>query len=105
MNLSELDGMSVIVRADAGETPSMTQTRAWTFLKAIASANTTSNEVDAREVTEAMAAARRRVCEQYLGCKYADSRTHAVAVEMPAKEPRARARVGGHGNVVRRVPA
>lgn len=85
MNLSELDGMSVIVRADAGETPSMTQMRAWTFLNAL------SNSMS--EV-EAMALARKRVCEQYLGCRYGEA---SDAAEWPAKDPRARAHSGARG--------
>lgn len=85
--------MSVIVRADAGETPSMTQARAWEFITALSSSG-------GGNLTEAaaMALARRRVCEQYLGCRY-DLGGVTAAAEWPAKDPRARARGGGAKNV------
>jgi len=81
MNLSELDGLSVIVRADAGETPAMTQMRAWTFLQALAAFGSASASKDTEAETEAhaMATARKRVCEQFLGCRYSSGATSAPA--------------------------
>lgn len=75
MNLSELDGFSVIVRADVGETPAMTQMRVWTFLQALTgSASSTDKDTEAT----AMATARKRVCEQFLGCRYPDTSASAA---------------------------
>ena len=85
MNLSELDGLSVIVRSDAGETPAMTQMRAWTFLNALAASGSgsgsasASKDTDAETEAHAMATARKRVCEQFLGCRYSSGATSAPA--------------------------
>jgi hypothetical protein len=77
MNLSELDGVTAIVRADFGETPAMTQARAWEFLRCLSSSATNEGE--------AMAAARMRVYERFLGCRYATQMAAAAAAERSAK--------------------
>jgi hypothetical protein len=55
------------VRADAGETPAMTQARAWILATSLARERWQSQPAD---LSLEMAIARRRVCERFLGCRY-----------------------------------
>ena len=71
--VAELGGLSVVVRSDAGETPSMSRDRARMIAARLNSQNSQNSQppIDADSIREAASMARRCVCEKYLGCSYA----------------------------------